>query len=258
MSFEITIKEFVQKIVENKNTLSEVIELVKLQPDNIRNLCINDIISYDGEMEIDVLDSTFGTGAWIANLVNNYRSHYIKRLDSTTANSKAATTVNLISYYIKFSKYKELEEQQLQNYLNSKTIEEHIDIFEDKIYNCKFAKELISCLEEANISPYSLYQHCTSRYYEINFLNLFNKKSITFGEKSLIKDKVIKILTTLDCNVTIEKYFNNIDKDIVIFNFQTLNLKIGAIGHEDSGDFTADKFIEVKSSEKVIKIWEPI
>lgn len=256
------IQNFIKEIVSRNNTFAEVIALVKTSKEfEIKNLTIKDIVSYEGEILIDLIsnddDDAEDLNELLEHYIGSYQNYQVTRLDDTYYKNKKITIINLISYYYKYHKSKELEKSQLEKNLNSKTVEQHLNEFALKLQMCKSEKDLIILLKQANITPNEL-----SSYFEsnncshIDFLNLGNKKNKTSQEKELIKNQLEIFITKSNWDIEFNDYDE--EKQIAIFKYKPLNITIGAIGVTDSYDrFESDNFIEVKFSEKIIMVWQP-
>lgn len=254
------VQEFVKQAVSDKNTIAEIITLAKTSKiSEIKNILINDILSYEGELEIELITDNDELKELINNYIINYKTYNIIRLDDSYYKNKELTVINLISHYIKYFKFEDLQKLQLEKTLNSKTVEQHITEFKIKLQNCKSEKDLINLLKYANITPLGLTMNFNRDDLSyIDFLNLRIKKLKTSQEKESIQNELSIFMDKSNWDIEFDNYVNDSEKQIAIFNYKPLNIKIGAIGITDSYDqFESDGFIEVKFSEKVIMVWQP-
>ncbi len=100
-------QSFIQKVIQNNYTITEtILEILKTDFVELRNITINDFLSYDKELIISLPNEKY-------NNYCNYHCLYTKEakiihyFSPTNENNLAITFLNLISYYIKFMKYKE-------------------------------------------------------------------------------------------------------------------------------------------------------
>lgn len=102
-----TREQFIKYVVDNNLTFIEARELI-MENINNRNLYvtkINEFFNYNEILELELPDEKYYV--YCDQLINKYKSHTIYSFTYGYEPNKILTCKNLVSYYVKFHKYKD-------------------------------------------------------------------------------------------------------------------------------------------------------